>query len=405
MEKKIETKTLKGFYDYFADDMEIRDFVKRTFRETSILYGFEPLETPALEYSELILGQSGSEAEKLYYRFKDNGGRDVMLKYELMIPMCRAVAQNYYNISFPFKRYQVQNVWRAENVQRGRLREFTQMDIDIIGSNSPIADAEIIQFGLDFLKKLGFKKYIVLLNSREIIKGLIEVVSIEEKYFEDVYIAVDKIKKIGESKVAKELISKGIGEVKVKKFLSLLNLDIEELSVMLKNSESGRSGVEDVKNIIEIISSNKENAKFVKFDATLTRGLASYTGPVWEYEIIDGDVGSVSGGGRYDKAVSKYLGREVPATGTSFGLERLTEIMKEREMVKNISSDNTILLIPMTNNCINYTMKLGNTLRENGLATNIYPQIQKLEVSEFVYPKYLFNKQNSQYLNSGKVII
>src|SRR5574344_2728761 len=137
MSGKLEPKTLKGFYDYFADDVRIRDFIKNTFRNIAISYGFEALETPALEYSELIHGQSGEEAEKLYYKFKDNGGRDVMLKYELMIPMCRAVAQNYNNIAFPYKRYQIQNVWRAENVQKGRLREFTQMDIDTLGSSSP----------------------------------------------------------------------------------------------------------------------------------------------------------------------------------------------------------------------------------------------------------------------------
>ena len=155
----MKPQTLKGFYDYFSDDMRIRNFIKDSFREIAEEYGFEPLETPALEYSELILGQSGEEAEKLYYKFKDNGDRDVMLKYELMIPMCRAVAQNINSIILPYKRYQVQNVWRAENVQRGRLREFTQMDVDILGSSSHLADAEIILFGISFLKKIGFENF------------------------------------------------------------------------------------------------------------------------------------------------------------------------------------------------------------------------------------------------------
>lgn len=381
MSEKIQPKTLKGFYDYFAEDMKIRNFLKDLFRETAILYGFEALETPALEYSELILGQSGEEAEKLYYKFKDNGDRDVMLKYELMIPMCRAVAQNYNNIAFPYKRYQIQNVWRAENVQKGRLREFTQMDIDTLGSSSPIADAEIIQFGLTFLKKLGFEKYVVRVNSREIIKGLIDAMEIDQKYFENIYIGIDKMKKIGEENVKAELVEKGIEEKKVSKLIESLKLDIDSLESVLKDSEAGMKGLNDVRNILEIVRSDKSMAEFAQFDATLTRGLASYTGPVWEYEIIDGGIGSVSGGGRYDRAVSKYLGKEVPATGTSFGLERLTEVIKDRGLLKEETSTDNILLIPMDEDCIAYTMEIADQLRKEGIITNVYPNIQKLKIS------------------------
>ncbi len=381
MEGKLEPKTLKGFNDYFSDDMKIRDFIRNIFKTIAISYGFEALETPALEYSELILGQSGDEAEKLYYRFKDNGGRDVMLKYELMIPMCRAVAQNYNNIAFPYKRYQIQNVWRAENVQKGRLREFTQMDIDTLGSSSPMADAEVIQFGLAFLKALGFKKYVVRINSREIIKGLIDSIGIDEKYFEDVYIAIDKMKKVGPENVKKELIEKEIEEKQATALLSALDLDIEELGEIIKNTESGEKGINNIREIINIVKTNKDMVEFIKFDATLTRGLASYTGAVWEYEVVDGDVGSVSGGGRYDKAVSKYIGREIPATGTSFGLERLLEIIKDRNMLNKEIVNDSILLISVSTECIGYTIKVANKLREEGIITNIYPDIQKFKTS------------------------
>ena len=218
MKNGMKPQTLKGFYDYFSDDMRIRNFIKDSFREIAEEYGFEPLETPALEYSELILGQSGEEAEKLYYKFKDNGDRDVMLKYELMIPMCRAVAQNINSIILPYKRYQVQNVWRAENVQRGRLREFTQMDVDILGSGSPLADAEIILFGISFLKKIGFENFRARLNSREIIQGIVEILEIEESKFEKIYISIDKLDKIGKEKVREILIlDSNIEEEKVDK--------------------------------------------------------------------------------------------------------------------------------------------------------------------------------------------
>lgn len=382
MGNKMKPQTLKGFCDYFADDMKVRNFIKDTFRELAEKYGFEPLETPALEYSELILGQSGEEAEKLYYKFKDNGDRDVMLKYELMIPMCRAVAENINDIQMPYKRYQIQNVWRAENVQKGRLREFTQMDIDTLGSDSPFADAEILQFGLNFLDELGFKKYRVRINNREIILGIINTLSIDEENFEDIYITIDKLEKIGGENVRKELIeTRGIDKEKVDALIEIIKIsDIEALEKKLADSEIGMKGIKNVKEIISILNDFGIKEEFVKFDLSLARGLASYTGAVWEFEVIDGDVGSVSGGGRYDKAVSKYIGREIPATGTSFGLERLAEIIKDRNMLKEKTQEG-ILIIPLARNVLPYAISVANKLRKSCINSNLYPNLEKLKSS------------------------
>ena len=380
MKNRMKPQTLKGFYDYFSDDMRIRNFIKDSFREIAEEYGFEPLETPALEYSELILGQSGEEAEKLYYKFKDNGERDVMLKYELMIPMCRAVAQNINSITLPYKRYQVQNVWRAENVQRGRLREFTQMDVDILGSSSPLADAEIILFGISFLKKIGFENFRVRLNSREIIQGIVEVLDIEESKFEKIYISIDKLEKIGKEKVREILImDSNIEEEKVDKLLEIIEIkDIDKISNILENSIAGKNGVENIKKILSIINGTEKDK--VLFDLSLARGLTSYTGTVWEFEIIEGNIGSVSGGGRYDKAVSKYLGREIPATGTSFGLERLAEVIKQMEMLKT-KDNKSVLIIPMDERSTSFLLSTTKKLREQNIQTNIYPDFVKLKES------------------------
>jgi len=380
MKNRMKPQTLKGFYDYFSDDMRIRNFIKDSFREIAEEYGFEPLETPALEYSELILGQSGEEAEKLYYKFKDNGDRDVMLKYELMIPMCRAVAQNINSIILPYKRYQVQNVWRAENVQRGRLREFTQMDVDILGSGSPLADAEIILFGISFLKKIGFENFRVRLNSREIIQGIVEVLEIEESKFEKIYISIDKLDKIGKEKVREILIlDSNIEEEKVDKLLEIIEIkDIDKISNILENSIAGKNGVENIKKILSIINGIEQDK--VLFDLSLARGLTSYTGAVWEFEIIEGNIGSVSGGGRYDKAVSKYLGREIPATGTSFGLERLAEVIKQMEMLKT-KNNKSVLIIPMDERSTSFLLSTTKKLREQNIQTNIYPDFVKLKES------------------------
>ncbi len=380
MKNRMRPQTLKGFYDYFSDDMRIRNFIKDSFREIAEEYGFEPLETPALEYSELILGQSGEEAEKLYYKFKDNGDRDVMLKYELMIPMCRAVAQNINSITLPYKRYQVQNVWRAENVQRGRLREFTQMDVDILGSGSPLADAEIILFGISFLKKIGFENFRARLNSREIIQGIVEILEIEESKFEKIYISIDKLDKIGKEKVREILIlDSNIEEEKVDKLLEIIEIkDIDKISNILENSIAGKNGVENIKKILSIINGIEQDK--VLFDLSLARGLTSYTGAVWEFEIIEGNIGSVSGGGRYDKAVSKYLGREIPATGTSFGLERLAEVIKQMEMLKT-KNNKSVLIIPMDERSTSFLLSTTKKLREQNIQTNIYPDFVKLKES------------------------
>ena len=380
MKNRMKPQTLKGFYDYFSDDMRIRNFIKDSFREIAEEYGFEPLETPALEYSELILGQSGEEAEKLYYKFKDNGDRDVMLKYELMIPMCRAVAQNINSIILPYKRYQVQNVWRAENVQRGRLREFTQMDVDILGSGSPLADAEIILFGISFLKKIGFENFRARLNSREIIQGIVEILEIEESKFEKIYISIDKLDKIGKEKVREILIlDSNIEEEKVDKLLEIIEIkDIDKISNILENSIAGKNGVENIKKILSIINGIEQDK--VLFDLSLARGLTSYTGAVWEFEIIEGNIGSVSGGGRYDKAVSKYLGREIPATGTSFGLERLAEVIKQMEMLKT-KDNKSVLIIPMDERSTSFLLSTTKKLREQNIQTNIYPDFVKLKES------------------------
>lgn len=380
MKNGMKPQTLKGFYDYFSDDMRIRNFIKDSFREIAEEYGFEPLETPALEYSELIFGQSGEEAEKLYYKFKDNGERDVMLKYELMIPMCRAVAQNINSITLPYKRYQVQNVWRAENVQRGRLREFTQMDVDILGSSSPLADAEIILFGISFLKKIGFDNFRVRLNSREIIQGIVEVLEIEESKFEKIYISIDKLEKIGKEKVREILImDSNIEKEKVDKLLEIIEIkEIDKISNILENSIAGKNGVENIKKILSIINGTEKDK--VLFDLSLARGLTSYTGAVWEFEIIEGNIGSVSGGGRYDKAVSKYLGREIPATGTSFGLERLAEVIKQMEMLKT-KDNKSVLIIPMDERSTSFLLSTTKKLRKKNIQTNIYPDFVKLKES------------------------
>ncbi len=379
--KNIKPNTLKGFRDYFAEEIVIREYVVETFKRLAKRYGFEGLETPALEYSELILGQSGAEAEKLYYRFEDQGGRDVMLKYELMISMCRAVAQNINNIIFPYKRYQIQPVWRAENVQKGRLREFTQMDIDILGVESMYADAEIIAFGSEFLKELGFKKFVVRINNRKILEGILDALDIDITKFEDFYITIDKLQKIGKEAVSEILEEKGFKKEDITNiFLLLDSNDLNEIEARIGKSPVGKSGISEIKEIFSILDGLGIDPANYKLDLTLARGLASYTGPIWEFEIIDGDVGSVSGGGRYDNAVSKYVGRKVPATGTSFGLERVTQVLQDLKITNFNETPTDILLLAMNTEYIERIQELAKSFREKGKNCMIYPPTNKLNL-------------------------
>lgn len=383
-----EPKTLQGFNDYFAQDVRIRDFVKNIFKSTFEKYGYEPLETPALEYSEMMLGQSGSEAEKQYYRFEDNGGRDVMLKFEVMISMCRALAQNVNNITFPYKRYQIQPVWRAEKVQKGRYREFTQMDADTIGTQSMSADAEFIQMGLEILGKLGFNRYEARISNRKFLEGLTSYLGIPEDKFYGFSMSIDKLEKIGKDKVINELTTKrGVDNAKATQALEILQSGsdedfiqtIESYRDTVGKTSIGKEALDELLEIDTYLKISEVESTLYRFDPTIARGLASYTGPVWEFNVIDGNVGSIGGAGRYDKAIGKYLGKDYPATGGSFGLERICDIIKDRGMLDLSVNPTKVLVTVFSDELLPESIKLANLLRENNISTLLYPEQVKLD--------------------------
>jgi histidyl-tRNA synthetase len=397
-EQKNNYKTpqrLAGFPDFFAKDMMLREKVINTFKRTFEKYGYEPLETPALEYSELILGQSGAEAEKQYYRFVDQGGRDVMLKFEVMISMCRALAQNINNVPLPYKRYQIQKVWRAEKVQKGRYREFTQCDADTIGSTSMRNDGEFIQMGLDIVDKLGFKNYIVKISNKKFLDGLAEYLNIPVEKRYGFQMSIDKLYKIGKEKVIAEMIEdRGISKEAANKALELIdpqNFDdvsfrntVDAFQSTVGVTQVGKDGLSELLQILDYLELAGVNPKLYKFDTTIARGLASYTGPVWEYEIIEGGVGSIGGCGRYDNAIGKYLGYKVPATGGSFGIERICDIIKDREMWELEETPVSIMVCLFNDELFNETYKIASILRNSGFSTMLYPTADKLD-KQFKY--------------------
>lgn len=393
----IKPQTLKGFRDFLPSDMKIRQFVIDTFKRGFEKYGYEPLETPTLEYAQILLGKYGNEAEKLIYHFQDRGGREVAMKYDLTVPTCRVVAQYANQLTFPFKRYQIQPVWRADNTQKGRFREFYQCDADTIGSPSMVTDAEFIQMGLEIVSQLGFEKVIARINNRKFIDGLVQYAGATNEQFYHICIAVDKLEKIGIEGVREEMQKKGIDNNIMEKILRVIDLKgsphelIATLSKQITN-DSAKQGLQELEKLFSYLSASGVPNEAIKFDLSIIRGLSYYSGPVWEFTVVDGGVGSVAGCGRYDKLIGLYLGKDIPATGGSFGIERIIEIVKDRNLVQNTSS-NQLLVTIFSPDMVFESIKIAQHLRQAGIPTILYPD-ENIKMEKQL--KYA-NRKNIQY--------
>lgn len=383
----MQPQTLKGFNDYFAEDVKIRDYVINTFKRGFEKYGYEPLETPALEYTELMRGFSGEEFERMFFRFEDQGGRDVMLKAEVMMGMCRAVAMNIDRIVFPYKRYQIQTVWRAENVQKGRLREFTQCDADTIGSSSIVCDAEFIQMGLEITKSFGFKQFRARISNRKYLTGLAEASGVSTEKFYGMCMSLDKLEKIGSEKVRAELVDvRGIDTATVERILSTVNPEqytglteqekIARLEKIVGGTKAGEEGLQELQQIFDYFDKAGVDPKTYTFDTALARGLAHYTGPIWEFEVTEGGIGSIAGCGRYDKIIGTYVGgrQQIPATGGSFGIERICVILKDRKLVDLGKATAQVLVTVFDDTCMKESLMVARSLRQEGIRALLYPE-------------------------------
>ena len=255
---KIEPRTLKGFRDFLPKEAKKRQYVLEALKKVFESYGFEPLETPALEYEDILSGKYGTEGDKLMYKFIDNGDRKVALRYDQTVPLSRVVAQYQNELPIPFKRYQIQNVWRAENTQKGRYREFLQVDADVIGVYSPIADAEVVAITIKSLQILGFKKFKILINDRTIFSKLVDQGIFSEDEMPKIVRAIDKIKKIGDEGVIKEIVEEGFTEDKAKDILQMIK------------AQEKTDTLSDISTYLESLNLDKD---VFKFEPTLARGL------------------------------------------------------------------------------------------------------------------------------------
>ena len=364
-----KTQTLKGFRDFLPRESRVRNYVKNILTDTFLSFGFQPLETPALEYKSTLIGKSGSETDKLLYSFTDKGDRQIGLRYDLTVPAAKVLTIYQNEISLPFKRFQIQPVWRADKPQKGRYREFVQSDIDIYGSSSPLAEAEIVAIIYQALTKLNFKKFQIKLNSRIVLSQIIAQsgVKIDKN---TVLQSLDKLDKIGNKGVKDELVSKG-----------LTPTQIDSLFDYIKTAQPD----DYLKQVFDAISLLGVPQDYFSFSPTLVRGLDYYTGPIFETFIEDSNIGAIGGGGRYDDLIKSLGGPDVPAVGYAFGFERLIEVINDLDLLPELSQSPTKVMIanfdPQT---LPQSLKLASLLRQNNLNTFFYPNPDKI-AKQFKY--------------------
>lgn len=355
---KQKLQTLKGFRDFLPAEAKKRQYLINKFREVFELSGFEPLETPALEYEELLLGKYGEEADKLIYKFTDEGGRNVALRYDQTVPTSRILAMYQQNLPMPWRRYQIQNVWRAEKPQKGRFREFTQCDIDIFGTTSPLSDAELISVGDRLLKTLGFENYKVLINDRSILFDIMNGAKIREDLQLSVIQTVDKLDKKSREEVEEELLGK--------------ELTVENVHNLFEQIDQSHP-TDALAKVIEYTKKLGVSEDKISFQSGLARGLDYYNSTIYEFVIENYKAGSVAGGGRYDNLIEKLCGVSIPATGYSWGFDRIIEAMDQFDLFPKDTSATQVLVSVFNPELIEMSIAVTTNLRDNGINSEIYP--------------------------------
>lgn len=365
MTKKTKPQTLKGFRDFLPAEKKKRDFVMEKIRQTFELFGFEPLETPTLEYSSLLKGKYGTEADKLIYSFIDRGGRDISLKYDQTVPTARVLAQYQNLLPKFFRRYQIQNVFRADKPQKGRFREFTQCDIDIFGAASGLADAEILACTYFVYKNLGFKNIVLKINDRSILVKAVSPFYTKQVSKTSIIQSIDKLEKIGQDEVTRELVNKG--------------LTIPAAKTALESVKKAALS-QNLKNIINLAINLGVDKNALKFDPFLARGLDYYTGMVFEVGSSDYSTGSLAGGGRYDKLFLQLAEIDMPAVGMAIGFDRTVEAADQLNLIPFSITQAQVLVTIFDKSTLEKSLNTASSLREKNIKVVVYPQLDRLDI-------------------------
>ena len=382
----IEPRTLKGFRDYPPPLMIPREGLLEKARKVYRSYGFAPIDTPALEYAEILLGKGGDESDRLVYRFKDHGDRDVALRFDLTVPFARFAAQHIGQLGTPFKRYHMGPVWRGENTSHGRYREFWQCDFDTIGTTSNASDAETLLVIHDLMLELGFERFNIRVNNRMVLNGLLEELGLSQ-HATALLRSLDKLDKIGPEKVAAEMVdTTGVEVKKAEQVLALAGTkgDNKEVLNRLKSdfggNELAKEGIDRLNQLLDIALTAGVPDERIKIDVAIARGLDYYTGTIYETVLLDKlDIGSVCSGGRYDNLAGLYTKQTLPGVGASLGLDRLIAAMEELEMLPKASTPAEVLVIQFAQQYLGEYQKLARQLRAEGIGTEVYPEAAKMK--------------------------
>lgn len=395
----------KGTRDFSPAEMVRRNYIFDTIKGVFQLYGYQPIETPAMENLDTLLGKYGEEGDKLLFKILNSGDflskadasllevkdsnkitgqiSEKGLRYDLTVPFARFVVQHQNEITFPFKRYQIQPVWRADRPQKGRYREFFQCDVDVIGSNSLLNEVELIQIVDEVYRKLNIN-VVVKINNRKVLAGIAEIIG-ESSRMVDITVAIDKLDKIGLTKVNEELRERGLSDLAIEKLQPILALSgtneekLQSLSQILSSSQTGLKGVEELTSVLSMVK-ELQLKTVTELDLTLARGLNYYTGAIFEVKALDVEIGSITGGGRYDDLTGIFGLPGVSGVGISFGADRIFDVMNQLDLYpKDVTATTQILFISFGESETRYSMKIAAQLRNAGIKAEIYPDAGKMK--------------------------
>ena len=397
----------KGTRDFSPKEVRKREYMYSKMKQVFQKFGYQPIETPSFELSSTLLGKYGEEGDRLIFRILNSGDKllkadfdalndrnlgrfsnslsEKALRYDLTVPFARYVVQHQNDLAFPFKRYQIQSVWRADRPQHGRYQEFTQCDIDVVGSGSLLYEMECIQIFDEVLNALRIPGFTIKINNRKVLNGIAEVSGQKEKLV-DIVTAIDKLDKIGEGGVMLELVKRGVSEdciALIQPLFSLKGTNMEKLDTMssfLSTSEIGMEGLKEISYLFDLVSKAPLKKGVLNFDVTLARGLNYYTGAIFEVSADDVKMGSICGGGRYDDLTALFGLKGVSGVGISFGADRIYDVMNELELFPELLEDSlTYLFLNFGEKEFIRSFELANIIRGQGIDCEVYPEASKIQ--------------------------
>ena len=383
--QRITPRTLKGFRDYPPDAMIPRERLIDTARRVYRSYGFSPIDTPALEYLEILAGKGGEETDKQLYKFKDHGGREVGLRFDLTVPLARFAAQHINELGIPFKRYHIATVWRGENTQRGRYREFMQCDFDTIGTKSIAADIETALVIYDLMRAIGFEDFTIRLNNRMLLSGLLEKLGLADRATAILRV-MDKLGKISLQAVSLLLSTDlGLSDQQARDILQLAEISgtndeiLQQAEPLISGNQTGQEGVAKLREVLAAVTAAGVSESRVRLDVSIARGLDYYTGTIFEtYLEKYRGIGSVCSGGRYDNLAELFTAQELPGVGASLGLDRLLTAMEVLGMIEKVATPAPVFIPYFDPSRLHDYLKLAAALRAAGIGVEVFPDAKRL---------------------------